>query len=43
MDDVTKEALRKMKKQLEAMNIGETTDLTMPDGKIIKLQKKDEK
>jgi len=43
MDDATKEALRKMKKQLEAMNIGETTDLTMPDGKIIRLQKKDKK
>ena len=39
MDDVTKEALRKMKKQLEAMNIGETTDLTMPDGRIITIQK----
>ncbi|MCX6824515.1 MAG: hypothetical protein NT085_05320 [candidate division SR1 bacterium] len=43
LDDATKEALRKMKKELEAMKIGETTDLTMPDGKIIRLQKKDEK
>lgn len=41
MDEATKEALRKLKKQLENMEIGEITDLTMPDGKIIKLQKKD--
>ena len=39
MDEATKEALRKLKKQLEAMKIGETTDLTMPDGKIIRIQK----
>ena len=28
--------------QLKNMRIGETTDLTMPDGKIIRLQKKDQ-
>jgi len=43
LDEASKEALRKLKKQLEGMKIGATTDLTMPDGKIIKLQKKDEK
>lgn len=46
----TKETIQKMKEhgikilwvQLKNMKIWETTDLTMPDGKIIRLQKKDD-
>ncbi len=39
--DTRNEAVRKLWNQLKNMNIGEITDLKMPDGKIIRLQKKD--
>lgn len=37
------EELRKLKKELESMKIGETTEITMPNGKSIRIQKKDDK
>ena len=43
MDEAMKNELRKLGKQLKSMKIGTTTDLTMADGKIIRLQKKDGK
>lgn len=42
-DEELKNRLRKLSKQLENIKIGETIELTPPNGGLIRLQKKDKK